>query len=121
MLVDVGLPEGPVTVVAIADGTTSLYLGNGGATVGVGALPQVAAPARALLVAVESIAEAMPDGWEITPPGAGWLQVIALTYTGMRIAVAPIGDVTGDPHPLGRVWALAGEVATAIMALETRP
>jgi hypothetical protein len=34
------LPPGLVTVARIADGTTSLYLGNGGATVGVGVLPR---------------------------------------------------------------------------------
>ena len=118
VLVDVGLPPGLVTVVAIADGTTSLYLGNGGATVGVGVLPQVADPARALMAAVESVADQLPDGWDITPPPAGWVQVIALTFSGMGIGRATMDDVATGRHPLSEAWARAGEVAAAIFALE---
>jgi len=69
VMIDVGLPPGPV--VAIADGTTSLYLGNGGARVGAGGLPHVAALARELLAAVDAAvgAGALAPDWRF--PGAG--------------------------------------------------
>ena len=52
-LVEVGLAAGPATLVALRDGTTSLYLGNGGATIGAGAAGAVAEGTRRLLTAVE--------------------------------------------------------------------
>jgi hypothetical protein len=117
-LVDVGLPAGPVTVVAIADGTTSLYLGNGGATVGVGELPHIRALAATLLRAVDAAVPILPPGWEAPPPPAGWVQVVALTYQGMLVGRATIPEVASGVHPLAEVWARAGEVAAAITALD---
>jgi hypothetical protein len=117
-LVDVGLPAGPVTVVAIADGTTSLYLANGGATVGVGELPHIRALAAALLEAVDAAVPILPPGWETPVPPTGWLQVVALTYQGMLLGRATIRDVASGVHPLAEVWARAGELAAAIGALD---
>ena len=118
VLVDVGLPAGPVTVVAIADGTTSLYLGNGGATVGVGELPPIRTLAAALLRAVEAAVPILPPGWELPVPPPGWLQVVALTYRGMLVGHATIPEVESGVHPLAQVWTRAGEVAAAITALD---
>lgn len=117
-LVDVGLPAGPVTVVAIADGTTSLYLGNGGATVGVGELPHIRELAASLLRAVDAAVPILPPGWETPVPPTGWLQVVALTYQGMLVGQATIPEVASGVHPLSEVWTRAGEVAAAITALE---
>lgn len=117
-LVDVGLPAGPVTVVAIADGTTSLYLGNGGATVGVGALPEIRALAGALLRAVDAAVPILPPGWEAPVPPTGWIGVVALTYQGMLVGHATIPEVASGVHPLSDVWRCAGEVAAAITALD---
>jgi hypothetical protein len=117
-MVDVGLPAGPVTIVAIADGTTSLYLGNGGATVGVGELPHIRALAATLLRAVDAAVPILPPGWELPPPPTGWLQVVALTYQGVLVGRATIPDVASGVHPLSEVWAAAGQLAAAIVTLD---
>jgi hypothetical protein len=118
VLVDVGLPDGPVTVVAIADGTTSLYLGNGGATVGVGELPHIRALAATLLRAVDAAVPNLPPGWETPVPPTGWLQVVALTYQGMLVGQAAIPEVVSGGHPLSEIWTQAGETGAAISALD---
>lgn len=117
VLVDVGLPAGPVTIVAIADGTTSLYLGNGGATVGVGTVPRVRELAASLLRAVDAAVPILPPTWELPVPPPGWLQVVALTYEGMLLGRATIPEVASLDHPLSDIWRLSGELAAAIDAL----
>ena len=116
-LVDVGLPAGPVTIVAIADGTTSLYLGNGGATVGVGTVPSIRELTASLLRAVDAAVRILPPTWELPVPPTGWLQVVALTFEGMLLGRAAIPEVEGPAHPLSDIWRRSGELATAVSAL----
>lgn len=120
VMVDVGLPPGPVTLVAIADTTTSLYLGSGGATVGAGTLPEIAAQARELLRRVDAAIAAFSPTWETPIPPPGGVHLTALTYQGM-LAVRSTMDALQQPGaPLGPAWWQTGVVVGAIQDLEHR-
>ena len=57
VLMETGYPEAVATLVAVADGTASLYFSNGGGIIGGGAYAQVSAEALALIqVAKEQLA-----------------------------------------------------------------
>lgn len=128
---DVGLPPGPATLVALLDGTTSLYLGNGGGTIGAGEVAAVAQAARRLLLTVEATLAHLPYAWRFPIPGSGRMQLVALTYSGARAAEVELAQlespsVSGaDPgaryspgHPLGAGYHAAGAVLEEIGRLE---
>jgi len=48
-LMEIGYPEGIATVVAVADGSASLYLSSGGCTVGAGAYESVQNVAKSFI------------------------------------------------------------------------
>jgi hypothetical protein len=120
VMVDVGLPPGPVTLVAIADTTTSFYLGSGGATVGVGGVPDIAEKARELLRRVEAALPAFAPIWEFPVPPIGGVQLLALTYQGMFAVRSTMERLERPGDPLGPAWWQTGVVVGAIQELERR-
>jgi hypothetical protein len=117
-LVEVGLPDAPATLVALVDGTTSLYLGTGGATVGAGAAEPVARAARQLLRAVEAALPDLRPAWELPVPPTGRARVVALTYAGAFDAEAELGDLEAGRDPLAAVFAASEATLAEIGRLE---
>jgi hypothetical protein len=117
-LVEVGLKAGPATLVALRDGTTSLYLGNGGATIGAGAAETVAEGARSLLGAVEDALAHFAPVWEFPLPEPGRVRVVALTYAGPMGADAPQVELEDARHPLAALFTSSGAVLAEIERLE---
>jgi hypothetical protein len=117
-LVEVGLPEGPATLVSLVDGTTSLYLGNGGATIGAGEVPPVAEATQRLLVAIQGALDAFHAVWEFPIPEPGHVRVVALTYAGAMGADAVEADLASNTHPLASVYAASGAVLDEIQRVE---
>jgi hypothetical protein len=114
LVYEMGLETGTATVVSLADGTTSLYLSNGGGVVGAGEHAPVAAATRALLVLVEEHLDAFaPDDGD-SLPGAGTVAMRALTYGGRRIASAAEEELGEHRHPLSPVFYAGQDVITAI-------
>lgn len=118
-LVEVGLAAGPATLVALRDGTTSLYLGNGGATIGAGAAGAVADRTRQLLTAVEGALTHFAPIWEFPVPEPGQVRMVALTYGGAMGADASQAELADDRHPLASAFALSGVVLAEMERLET--
>jgi hypothetical protein len=117
-LVEVGLAAGPATLVALRDGTTSLYLGNGGATIGAGAAGVVAEGTRRLLTAVEGALANFAHIWEFPVPEPGRVRMVALTYGGAMGADAGQGELEDDRHPLAAVFTVSGAVLADIERLQ---
>jgi RNA polymerase sigma factor (sigma-70 family) len=116
-LVDVGLPDGPVTLVSLVDGTTSLYLGNGGATVGAGEAALVAEATGRLLRTVEAALPELRPIWEFPIPERGRVRIVALTYAGAVGADAAEAELAAT-HPLAAVYAASTEVLDQVLRLE---
>ena len=117
-LVEVGLPEGPATLVSLVDGTTSLYLGNGGATIGAGEAAPVAEATGRLLAAVEAFLGELRPIWEFPLPEMGRVRVVALTYGGAMGAEAAESELQAGRHALSPVYAASASVLAQIDRLQ---
>jgi hypothetical protein len=116
--VEVGLSAGPASLVSLQDGTTSLYLGNGAATIGAGAVDAVAEGTRDLLAAIEHALTYFHPIWEFPLPEPGQVRMVALTYRGPMGANAGQHELEDDSHPLAAAFAASGAVLAEIARLE---
>ena len=93
---------GSLSLVAVADGTTSLYLSNGGMIDG-SQQKVVTRRAAAFLKAAESnLAQLSPAG-DLPLPRTGWVRFNVLTYDGPRSAeveVSMLEDANDELWPL---------------------
>ena len=120
-LMEMGYPNGIATIVALADGTTSMYTSTGGGILGGGAHRAVATATHAFLESVaDHLGELRPDPGEALPVPD---QVIirALTYTGHLSGQAPEDDLGNRRHSLAPVFYAGHEVITQLRLIdETR-
>jgi hypothetical protein len=122
ILADIGIGGGVATIVAFADGTTSLYTSVGGGMIGSGSVPAVRATNQALLRICEAHLEAFARSATDSPPGDGEVSFVVLTYDGPRRASATIKGLFDSNHPLSAAWSAANEVMTQLrLAQEAAP
>lgn len=114
LLMETGYREAVATLVAVADGTTSLYFSNGGGFVGAGTHPTVAEASRSWLEAGNTFLPALSDVTEPPLPDVGMTQFVAVTPDGLRGAVAPDDDLGVNRHELSPLFHAAHEVITQI-------
>jgi hypothetical protein len=79
VLMETGYPQGPVTLLAVGDGTTSLYLPTGGGVIGAGEHVAVRATATAFMVTVHAMRAAFSRATDIEFPAQGRVRMFALT------------------------------------------
>ena len=114
LLMETAYREAVATLVAVADGTTSLYFSNGGGFVGAGTHPTVAEASRLWLEAGGTFLPALSNVTEPPLPGVGTTQFVAVTPEGLRGAFAPEDDLGGNRHELSPLFHAAHEVITQI-------
>lgn len=121
VVTDIGYPRAAATVVALADGTTSLYLGTGGGTIGGGRHPAVVAATMTLLAAVQRRLAELPPSTDEELPAAGRVVLRALTYAGPRAVEAAEEELHGQ-HPLSELYRAVHGVITELRLIEeSRP
>lgn len=114
LLMETGYREAVATLVAVADGTTSLYFSNGGGFIGAGTHPTVAEASRSWLEAGRSFLPALSAVTEPALPDVGTTQFVAVTRDGLRGALAPEDDLGENRHELSPLFHAAHEVITQI-------
>jgi hypothetical protein len=91
-----GFAKGVATVVALADGTASMYLSTGASAVGGGAYPPAHAAALKLCEqAADALGETTPTH-EFPAPAKGRVRFYVLTLEGVRVAE---NDLFARPRP----------------------
>lgn len=118
VMMETGHDRGTSTLVALADGTTSLYLSSGGGIIGGGAHAQVAAATRALLLAVQRRLAEFTDPGNDEVPATDRVAIRALTYTGRRSVEADEDDLGYGRHPLSELFLAAHAVITELRLIE---
>lgn len=81
-LFETGFPEGSMSLLCLSDGTTSVYLSNGGGAIGAGRHERVALAAWAFLDAVEAALDLFGPDEDGSVPPPGWVAIRALTFDG---------------------------------------
>jgi hypothetical protein len=107
-----------VTLVAVADGTTSLYFSTGGGIIGAGQHEAVAAASREWLEAGTAHLDAFHPAVEPQLPGPGETQFVAVTPAGLRSASAIGGGLEEGRHALSPLWAAAQDVITQMRLVQ---
>jgi hypothetical protein len=118
LLMESGLSDGVVTLVGVADGTTSLYYSTGGGVIGAGSRRDVAdATDRWLKACAVQIARLSPVG-DARLPSNGMVQFVAVTPGGLLAAVVPEADLGERRHGLWPLFYAGHDVITQIRLTE---
>jgi hypothetical protein len=117
VIMDLGYETAVVTIMGLADGTTSMYVSNGGGTLGIGDHAQAAAASRRWVELAESAAglvEAGDDGL----PAAGTVRFNILTTGRPLEAEAREEELASGRHPLSALYAAGQEVIAEIRLVD---
>jgi hypothetical protein len=118
LLMETGYPEAVATLVAVADGSSSLYFSNGGGIIGAGTHATVAeASKRWLEAAVESLTELIAIT-HAPLPGEGMTQFAAVTGEGLRGTVAPEEELGKSRHRQSPLFHGGQDVITQIRLVQ---
>jgi hypothetical protein len=100
---EIGMSGGVATVVCVADGTTSMYTSGGGGYIGMGRHEAVRQANAAFRNAVGDRLDTLAPVDEVPLPGAGEVNVVAVTVDGLRLlhcTEAQARDATSPAYPL---------------------
>jgi len=110
---DWGVGSGPATVVAVSDGTASVYLSNGGGYLGGGQAHE--SIRKAAQQAVSVAADALPATHQTTDfplPQRGEVMFYLLTDAGVFTASALETEMGGHKHALSKLGNAMQEIIT---------
>lgn len=82
VVMEAGYPEAAVTLLALGDGTVSLYLSSGGGMAGLGDYEAIGDAAQRLIGLAGHYTSACKTVWEFPLPRKGCTRFYLLTYTG---------------------------------------
>ena len=118
LLMETGYPEAVATLVAVADGTTSLYFSNGGGVIGAGEHPPVADASRRWLGEAASVLPQLSRLTDPSPPAEGETQFVAVTRDGLRGAGVAEEELGEGRHALSQLFYAGQDVITQIRLLD---
>jgi hypothetical protein len=118
-LMDLGIDRGVASVVAVSDGSTSLYTSTGGGVIGAGEHDSVADANRAFLATIERLRPQIPATDDYPLPTSGEVRFSVHWPDGSRgSAVATNDELAAGGHPLSGAFAAGQDVITAIREVE---
>ena len=118
VLMDTRYPEAVMTLVGLADGTTSLYFSNGGGMIGGGQHPRVAAATQRLVAVGARSLDLLSAASDFPLPPLGVTQLIAVTPTGNASAAGSEKDLGAGEHELSELFYAAQDVITELRLVE---
>jgi hypothetical protein len=121
LLMETGYPQAVATLVAVVDGTTSLYFSNGGGILGSGADSDVADASRRWLQAgLQFLDQLEPVSDDPPLPSLGATQFVAVTPDGLRTAGASEDELGEGEHPLSPLFYAGHEVIGRVRLVSER-
>lgn len=120
VLVEMGRPDGVITVVAIADGTASLYFSKGGGMIGLGEHENVRPKSVGLVDFSESQLKNMEKIEDYPLPKPGEVQFYAVTPNGIFTAKNKEIRLENPNNPLHKFYAQTHDLITQMRIAEER-
>jgi len=117
-LMEIGHPEATVTIVSLADGTTSMYFSNGGGTIGAGEHETVAEATREFVAMAQIFVGQTEPTSDYPMPDVGRVRFQLLTVGGGRSAEAAEQELGEERHALSPLFHAGQEVITQIRLLQ---
>jgi hypothetical protein len=120
VILDMGFDKALVTLVALTDGTTSLYTGTGGGVIGAGGHATVRKATADLLAVAEANLDKLAVIQSFPFPAVGEVRFYARTFTDTRGAGAADSTLASPEHPLFPLFRAAQAVITAVRQQATK-
>jgi hypothetical protein len=117
-VMELGWDEATATVVALSDGTTSLYATSGFGIIGGGAHAAVRSASAAWLTATAEMIGALQPAADVEPPAASDVQFIALTFDGHRVGQAGEVSLQRNQSPLAPLYLAGQRVMTELRLID---
>ena len=114
LLMETGYPEAVATLVAVVDGSSSLYFSNGGGFIGAGSHPAVAEASRRWLETGEEFLSELSVIADPPLPAQGMTQFVAVTPRGLCGAIGVEEELGEDGHTLSPLFYAGQDVITQI-------
>jgi hypothetical protein len=110
VLMETGYPEAVVTLVSLADGTTSLYFSNGGGMIGGGEHATVSRSTKSFIAAAEKYHRQMPLTGSFPFPAVGRVRFYVLTFSGVLTSDVGENKLGRGKHELSPLFYSGQEV-----------
>jgi hypothetical protein len=114
LLMETGYPEAVATLVAVADGSVSMYFSNGGGIIGAGEHAPVRQVAQKLLSTAESYVARASRAAEFPLPTPGNVRFYFVTAKGVVTVEAAEDDLGYGRHAFSTLFHQAHELIAAI-------
>ena len=121
VLMELGYAEALVTLLALADGTVSLYLGHGGGVIGGGQHENVRRAAQNLLRTAEGSREQLAPTTQFPMPALGRVRFHVLTFAGALAGEGDGSEIGEGRHSLSALLFAGHGVITELRKLSTDP
>jgi len=118
LLMETGFEKTSFTLVALRDGTVSLYFANGGGMIGIGAHETPRTIARELLALAPEYLSETTITTTYPVPSAGLTKFYFLTFDGVRTVEGKDDDMGYNRHPLSPLFHKAHDVIGAARELD---
>ncbi len=118
VVMDMGEDTGVATIVGLADGTTSMYVSNGGGMLGVGENPDAAAASKRWVAIGEAALPALAESGDDALPAGGSVRLTVLTTGPRYTATAAETELRAGTHPLSALYTAGQHVITEIRAVD---
>lgn len=113
-MMEIGMERAVASIVAIADGTVSMYLSTGGGVIGAGEHEAVRAEAKRFRTVVADSRSLLSLATEFPLPAPGEVRFQARIGGDGFSAAAPESALRGGRHPLSPVYAAGQDLLTEI-------
>jgi len=118
VVMDLGYPEGPATLLGFSDGTTSLYTSSGWGVIGGGEHEVVAEATHRWLMVAEGMIDVFEQNGDSPLPQVGDVAFTVLTYDGPFRAVTQESALENAMSPLTPLFSAGHDVITELRQIE---
>jgi hypothetical protein len=118
VIMETGYPEAVVTLVALSDGTASLYFSNGGGMIGLGQHEGPAVAARSLISFADHNLKKLAPVSDTSLPRPGYTRFYVLTQSGTLTAEAKEMELGENRHVLSPLFYSAQDLITEMREVE---
>ncbi|HET8649936.1 MAG TPA: hypothetical protein VFL95_07840 [Gemmatimonadales bacterium] len=120
VLMETGFAEGAASLLAVADGTVSLYFSNGGGIIGAGRHDEVRSAADRLIALADAHADDFAAASEHPLPAMGRVRFYIRTFDGCRTVEAGETELGENRRPLSPLFHAGQSVIAAVRMIQPR-
>ena len=120
IIMEIGYEVGTASLVALADGTTSLYYSTGGGLLGSPDYAPVSEAAKGMVALAENIIHQASPTEKVDLPFVGQVRFTFLTFSGKLTTIAPEKTLASGEDSLSQLYHLGRETLTQLSLLKIK-